>query len=146
MSLHGDVHQIKLKKDYIPGWGDSADLVIVGGRRDATQALMMGDSDLSWTTFYLACPTNKDVGLSSKTKPRFRVSTPGINVEISLESFHPPTELFTKPAVVEVVGAGFDRPPNVRFFTLRFPRIQKVHRDRTYIDSLDFDEYQRLAK
>ncbi|KAK5344797.1 hypothetical protein LTR61_011428 [Exophiala xenobiotica] len=49
-------------------------------------------------------------------------------------------------AVVEVVGAGFDRPPNERFFTLRFPRIQKIHHDRTYADSLDFDEYQRLAK
>jgi len=57
MSLHGDVHQIKLKKDYIPGWGDSADQVIVGGRCDATAALMMGDIDLSWTTFYLAYPT-----------------------------------------------------------------------------------------
>ncbi|KAK5188486.1 hypothetical protein LTR92_011470 [Exophiala xenobiotica] len=73
MSLHGDIHQIKLKKDYIPGWGDSADLVIVGGRYDATVALMMGDIDLSWTTFYLACSTKKDVDFSSEIKPPFRV-------------------------------------------------------------------------
>ncbi|KAK5219359.1 hypothetical protein LTR47_011506 [Exophiala xenobiotica] len=176
MSLHGDVHQIKLKKDYIPGWGDSADMVIVGGRCDATAALMMGDIDLSWTTFYLACPTRKDVGFSSETKPTFRVvgtvsrpclavadlrylneygrlcqvpfaqSVSGIHIEISPKSFQLPTELFTKPAVVEVVGAGFDRLRNERFFTLRFPRIQKIHHDRTYADSLDFDEYQRLAK
>ncbi|KAK5445415.1 hypothetical protein LTR55_012274, partial [Exophiala xenobiotica] len=176
MSLHGDVHQIKLKKDYIPGWGDSADMVIVGGRCDATAALMIRDIDLSWTTFYLACPTRKDVGFSSETKPTFRVvgtvsrpclavadlrylneygrlcqvpfaqSVSGIHIEISPKSFQLPTELFTKPAVVEVVGAGFDRLRNERFFTLRFPRIQKIHHDRTYADSLDFDEYQRLAK
>ncbi|KAK5356244.1 hypothetical protein LTS03_011709, partial [Exophiala xenobiotica] len=176
MSLHGDVHQIKLKKDYIPGWGDSADLVIVGGRYDATTALMMQDIDLSWTTFYLACPTKKDVGFSSEIKPTFRVvgtvsrpclavadlrylneygklcqvpfaqSVSGIHIEISPKAFQLPTVLFTKPAVVEVVGAGFDRPPNERFFTLRFPRIQKIHHNRTYADSLDFDEYQRLAK
>ncbi|KAK5332478.1 hypothetical protein LTR98_011400 [Exophiala xenobiotica] len=176
MSLHGDVHQIKLKKDYIPGWGDSADLVIVGGRYDATAALMMGDIDLSWTTFYLACPTKKDIGFSSEIKPTFRIvgtvsrpclavadlrylnkygklcqvpfaqSVSGIHIEISPRAFQLPTELFTKPAVVEVMGAGFDRPPNERFFTLRFPRIQKIHHDRTYADSLDFDEYQRLAK
>ncbi|KAK5215414.1 hypothetical protein LTR72_011528 [Exophiala xenobiotica] len=176
MSLHGDVHQIKLKKDYIPGWGDSADLVIVGGRYDATAALMMGDIDLSWTTFYLASPTKKDVGFTSEINPTFRVvgtvsrlclavadlrylneygklcqvpfaqSVSGIHIEISSKSFQLPTELFTKPVVVEGVGAGFDRPPNERFFTLRFPRIQKIHHDRTYADSLDFDEYQRLAK
>jgi hypothetical protein len=29
-----DMHQIKLKKDYIPGLGDSADLVAVGGLYD----------------------------------------------------------------------------------------------------------------
>jgi DNA ligase-4 len=29
---------IKLKKDYIPGLGDTADFVIVGGRQDAGDA------------------------------------------------------------------------------------------------------------
>jgi hypothetical protein len=72
MSLHGDVHQIKLKKDYIPRWGDSADLVIVGGRYDATIALME-DIDLSWTTNHLATPTKKDVGFTLEINPTFRV-------------------------------------------------------------------------
>lgn len=58
----------------------------------------------------------------------------------------PPTNLFTEPAVVEVIGAGFDRLANVRFSTLRFPRIVKIHRDRTFRDSVDFAEYQRLAE
>ena len=132
---------------------------------------MLDDNGLSWTTFYLACLTNKDVSLPSEIKPTFRVvgtvgrpclgvadlrylneygklcqvpfaqSVSGIHIEISSKSFQLPTELFTTPAVVKVVGAGFDRPPNERFFTLRFPRIQKIHRDRLPVDSLDFDEY-----
>ena len=56
-----------------------------------------------------------------------------------------PTELFWLPMVVEVIGAGFDRPSNWDFFSLRFPRIIKVHEDRSTQDALDFDEYQRLA-
>ena len=56
-----------------------------------------------------------------------------------------PTELFTRPLVVEVVGAGFDRPPNMRYFTLRFPRLVKIHHDRCVEDALDFVEYQQLA-
>ena len=138
--------------------------------------MRIGDIDLSWTTFYLACPAKKDFGLSSEINRTFRIvgtvsrpclsladlrylneygklcqvpfaqSVSGIHIEISSKSFQLPTELFTKPAVVEVVGAGFDRPPNERFFTLRFPRIQKIHRDRTYADCLDFDDYQRLAE
>ena len=47
--------------------------------------------------------------------------------------------------VVEVIGAGFDRPSNGNFLSLRFPRIVKVHEDRSIQDALDFDEYQRLA-
>jgi hypothetical protein len=58
----------------------------------------------------------------------------------------PPTKLFIEPVVVEVVGAGFNRPANERLLTLRFPRIIKIHRDRTFRDSLDFAEYQRLAQ
>jgi len=57
-----------------------------------------------------------------------------------------PSHLFLQPAVVEVVGAGFDRPSNARFLTLRFPRIVKVHLDRSPGDALGYDEYQRLAQ
>jgi DNA ligase-4 len=69
-------------------------------------------------------------------------------MELQIGPAHPspPNELFIEPVVVEVVGAGFDRPANERLLTLRFPRIIKIHRDRTFRDSLDFAEYQRLAQ
>src|SRR5256885_7892840 len=47
--------------------------------------------------------------------------------------------------VVEVIGAGFDRPINADIFSLRFPRILKIHGDRCFRDAVSFDEYQRLA-
>lgn len=57
-----------------------------------------------------------------------------------------PSHLFLQPAVVEVVGAGFDRPSNARYLTLRFPRILKVHLDRSPVDVIGYEEYPRLAQ
>jgi DNA ligase-4 len=165
-----------LKKDYIPGLGDSVDLVVVGGRRDPAVAGALGEGNWSWTTFYLACIDNKRAGQNERQKPVFRIvcavsqpaisiqdlrfliqyGTPfqvpfadnGINVEVKSEltDGQPPTTLFTRPAVVEAVGAGFDRLPNSRLETLRFPRITKVHHDRGFLDAIDFDSYQQMAR
>jgi len=68
-----------------------------------------------------------------------------MEVRIDQAQLRQPTELFKKPLVVEVVGAGFDKPADVRYFTLRFPRIQKVHEDRSYRDVVSFDELQESA-
>jgi hypothetical protein len=67
----------------------------------------------------------------------------GINVEVKpeLTDGRPSTALFTRPAVVEVIGAGFDRLPNSRLETLRFPQITKVHHDRGFLNAIDFDSY-----
>lgn len=37
------------------------------------QAFMLGDSSLSWTTFYLACLTGKDAVMHSEVKAVFRI-------------------------------------------------------------------------
>ena len=61
-------------------------------------------------------------------------------------SWHSPTKIFTRPRVVEVVGAGFDRPSNSRYDTLRFPRVVEIHDGRTVRDAVSFAEYQLMAE
>jgi DNA ligase-4 len=57
-----------------------------------------------------------------------------------------PTTLFTRPAVVEVVGAGFNRPSSSRYHTLQFPRVVKIHQDCSFLDAVDFTAYQLMAE
>jgi DNA ligase-4 len=48
-----------------------------------------------------------------------------MDAEIDFPRLHQPTELLKKPPIIEVIGAGFEKPADARFFTLRFPLIQK---------------------
>ncbi|KAL6405695.1 hypothetical protein AUP68_10831 [Ilyonectria robusta] len=57
-----------------------------------------------------------------------------------------PVELFKHPCIVEVVGAGFDKPANIGYFALRFPRVLKVHEDRSFTDTISFEELQEMAQ
>ena len=56
------------------------------------------------------------------------------------------TTAFSDPFVVEVMGAGFDRPAGVSYPMLRFPRIQKIHDDRTIKDTISLDELRDKAR
>jgi hypothetical protein len=53
--------------------------------------------------------------------------------------------LFRIPIILEVVGAGFDQPANAGY-TLRFPRVLKIHGDRSLKDTIGFVELQEMAK
>src|SRR6266536_769007 len=55
------------------------------------------------------------------------------------------THLFKQPIVVDLMGASFEKPSGVGYFTLRFPRLQKIHEDRSFKDAVSFDELQKLA-
>ncbi|KAH7141584.1 hypothetical protein B0J13DRAFT_637368 [Dactylonectria estremocensis] len=167
---------IKLKKDYIPGLGDTVDFVIIGGRCDAGDEQELGIGSLWWTSFYIGCIENKDEVCCFNVKPRFRIIDMIDRYGISKENitylnrygyfirapfvksmpefdvlFEPirrlqPVELFKHPFIVEVVGAGFDKPANIGYFALRFPRVLKVHEDRSFMDTISFEELQEMAQ
>jgi DNA ligase 4 len=175
-SLNGSKVIIKLKKDYIAGLGDTADFAIIGGRRDAKDEQELGIRKLWWTSFYIGCLENKDEVYRFNARPRFRIidriDRHGISkgdilflnqrgyfervpFAISITEFDvkfdqgqqlQPAELFKHLFVAELVGAGFDKLANARYFALRFPRMLKIHQDRTFKDTVSFDELQELAR
>ncbi|KAI1615402.1 DNA ligase, partial [Exophiala viscosa] len=166
---------IKLKKDYIHNLGDTVDLCIIGGRRSQIVVDQLGIGPLSWTTFYIACIENKEQVRRHNKKPVFRiidtVSIHGISkdnirhlnglgeflripfadhrahmeVQNHRKNIQAPTDLFKSPIVVDVMGAGFEKPQNAAYYVLRFPRIVKLQRDRSFLDSSTFADLQEHA-
>nr|POE87552.1 dna ligase 4 [Quercus suber] len=65
---------IKLKKDYMEGLGDDADLAILGASYNAQRATKHGLPGLQWSDFHLGCLLNKDeVQRYRTTRPRFKI-------------------------------------------------------------------------
>lgn len=56
-----------------------------------------------------------------------------------------PKVIFRKPFVFDVAGSGFDKAPNRDIFTLRFPRVLRLHRDRDWKQAASLDELQAMA-
>ncbi|KAG9249390.1 uncharacterized protein F5Z01DRAFT_515944 [Emericellopsis atlantica] len=48
--------------------------------------------------------------------------------------------------MVEVVGAGFDKPASTGYYALRFPRVLKIHEYRSLQDAVSFEELQKMAQ
>lgn len=173
-----DSRWIKIKKDCIPGHGDTADLVALGGGYDPKAASRFRMPELSWTHIFIGCLKNQNDVKLKQSKPQLFVldclsdgigpenlkminqfgkfcETPISSVD-SKEAFDlefawidpaipKMSTLFLKPFVLDIVGSGFDKPPNTDLFTLRFPRVLKVHWDRDWKDAVDFDELQAIA-
>lgn len=167
---------IKLKKDYIPGLGDTVDLALIGGHYDAQDAAALSSpKSLKWTHFLVACLLNKEDVLKTGQSPHYRVidvvnrhcmhrnlvhhfnhhgeffaRDPEMFDGFSLEYGNPglprASMVFKKPFIVEMMGSGFEKPSGARYYTLRFPRVLKVHTDRGFEEAASFRELQVLSE
>jgi DNA ligase-4 len=44
------------------------------------------------------------------------------------------------------MSAGFGKPTNSRLFSLPFPRVQKIHEDRSFKDTVSLEEPQEMTR
>ncbi|KAI1753583.1 hypothetical protein F4782DRAFT_81523 [Xylaria castorea] len=164
---------IKLKKEYIQGWGDVGDFAVVGASYDAAKAREYRLPNVKWTHFFIGCLENKDQARAKTEMPRFRVTNiieltgptlsafwtqrSPISVPYKENTFiqlnytgsviaKTPTAIFPDPLVFDMRCFGFDREPNTKFWSMRFPQVDKVHHDRSYLDTIAFSELQEIAE
>ncbi|KAK0845938.1 hypothetical protein LTR03_007144 [Friedmanniomyces endolithicus] len=165
---------IKLKKDYIEGMGDEADFAVVGASYNAQQALRSGIRGVKWTDFHLGCMVNAAEVQRFDAKPVFKIvgtiqqeaciptpilqtlNTAGTHLakpsddefdHFALQETNVKMDtLFSTPFVLEVLGSGFDKPPNSAFYMLRHPRATRLHQDRSWKDCVSFQALQEQAQ
>lgn len=165
---------IKLKKEYIGGFGDVGDFAVVGARYEASKAKSLDLPNVRWTHFYIGCLENKDDVQRWNRTPRFVVTNvvelnasqmrsfithanPKFTTEDENESIilkiapgidngNRPSGIFTDPPVFDIRCFNFHREGNTEFLSPRFPMVNKIHFDRTYLDVLSFQELQDMAK
>ncbi len=166
---------IKMKKDYIKGLGDTADFAVVGAGYDVNEAKKFCGLNPNWTHFHIGCLNNKDEVMQHNAKPKFAVidslnlciKPEDIKTLNQLGQFRAVdigsrreaaaygmileqgvldmSVTFKEPFVFEVMGAGFDKQPNRTTFSLRFPRVLKIHWDRDWKEAVTIEELQEMA-
>ncbi|KAI1138781.1 hypothetical protein F5Y05DRAFT_350720 [Hypoxylon sp. FL0543] len=163
---------IKLKKEYVQGWGDVGDFAVIGASYDAAKAKEYKKSNVKWTHFFIGCLDNKEKARRRLEKPRFiitnivELSEPLLstlltqcfpspvpfqqNNSLTLDFRHTemgkqPTDVFTEPLVFDMRCFSFSKAPNTTFWSMRFPTVSKIHTDRSYWDTISFLELQEIA-
>ncbi|KAF2971809.1 hypothetical protein GQX73_g1694 [Xylaria multiplex] len=164
---------IKLKKEYIQGWGDVGDFAVVGASYDAAKAREYKLPNVRWTHFFIGCLENRDQARAKTEIPRFRVTNiveltgPVLstfwaqqrpisvpcrdNTFFELDyggsvSAKKPTIIFPCPLIFDMRCFAFDKESNTNFWSMRFPQVAKVHHDRSYLDTITFRELQDIAE
>lgn len=164
---------IKLKKEYIGHFGDIGDFAVVGARFDAAKARTYSTPGLKWTHFYVGCLENKDevqrfgkqpvfvvtnvVELNAKQLASFVSSVNPesikpeenraitLRIEPGVDCGKRPSFIFPTPPVFDLRCFSFDKEGNTGFWSPRFPTVSKIHCDRTYHDTISFEELQEMA-
>ena len=163
---------IKLKKEYIQGWGDVGDFAVVGAGYDAARAKTYKIPNLRWTSFYIGCLQNRSQVRSGNEMPRFVVVSIVEISETLMKTFRthcnpetmpyvgqdrfelklhgaararPPMVVFDDPVIFDVRCFSFDKEPNTNFWSMRFPMVSRIHFDRSYMDAITFEELQEMA-
>ncbi|ODQ54182.1 hypothetical protein SAICODRAFT_24485 [Saitoella complicata NRRL Y-17804] len=165
---------IKLKKDFIEGLGDTADLTIVGGCFDPKRAKERKvNSTKMCTSFLVGALTNK-IDVEKGAKPCFQVlcslsydipmpllASLNSHFEQHQERFTSvttsfcqliiPTDLpkpdivYKEPLVVAIKGGSFVKPFSHNLYVPRWPRLQQIHYEREFTEALSVNELQELA-
>ncbi|KAJ8126525.1 hypothetical protein O1611_g7111 [Lasiodiplodia mahajangana] len=172
MNSHSRCFNIKLKKEYVQGWGDVGDFAVVGASYDAAKAKEYKLPNVKWTHFFIGCLENGHQARAKTEIPRFRVTNIVELTGPTLSAFwaqrkpisvpyeenttiqlgysgsvlaKKPTVIFPCPLVFDMRCFSFDKEPNTNFWSMRFPQVAKVHYDRSYLDTITFSELQGIA-
>ncbi|KAG8836098.1 hypothetical protein FRC17_010031 [Serendipita sp. 399] len=147
---------VKLKRDYIPGFGDCIDMAVIGVMWEKERARELAVGTDTFTTFFAAALTKEtweehelphlevlftvSYGLTKERLER-------LNFDIKAQSPVPfkmrkslsysfnlspgietPSFLFHKPMLFELFGAGFDKPAQSKYYAIRWSRVSKICR------------------
>jgi DNA ligase-4 len=164
---------IKLKKEYIGQFGDVGDFTVIGASYDAVKAKSYQTLNLQWTDFYIGCLENREGIISYGEKPRFvvvaivsptsrelmktlagrniRTQSPlessfDLRIEQGIANGRCPPILFSEPFVFDIRCFAFDKEGNTGFWTMRFPQVSKIHLDRSFMDTVSFEQLQAMAE
>ncbi|KAK2463717.1 hypothetical protein APHAL10511_004468 [Amanita phalloides] len=170
---------VKIKKDYIPGYGDTVDLIIMAAMWDKKRGRELRVPPSTYTTFFIGALDNTKENETTLRRPHLHVYftvSYGLTRE-QLEDLNfcinssgtatykrlmdcldysftlsptlsvTPTIVFKRPLLAELVGAGFTKSANSKYYELRFPRITRVYRtsERTWGDGINLQELQEIA-
>ncbi|KAJ9604851.1 hypothetical protein H2200_010966 [Cladophialophora chaetospira] len=101
------------------------------------------------TSHNMSKETLKELNLRARDYPlpfAYQSDHYDVHIDQSEMKKSPPKVLFTKPFVVEVTSARFEKPQNASYYSPRFPRDLKLHSDRSFVETHSFEELQNMAE
>ncbi|KAF8909426.1 hypothetical protein CPB84DRAFT_1766114 [Gymnopilus junonius] len=127
---------VKLKRDYIPGYGDTLDLVILGASWEKIRGRSLRVPPTTFTTFYIGALKN-GLYMNDDICPKFHM-------------YFTASYGLTREKLEEVnflIKNSDPIPYSLQHYELRFPRIEKVYRpsERNWKCTASLEELHKLA-